>query len=92
MSEAHKILRLNGKTVSTELLSKDKYYPLDRIIKIGTKEAVETVAPVEEKEEEQNNEQNKELENNQENSEIEQEGNITNQENAETGDKQNITE
>lgn len=49
-SEAYKLLRLDGKTVSTTLLSKDKYYPLDRIIKIGTKEVVETVAPVNQQE------------------------------------------
>lgn len=40
ISEAYKIVRLNGETVSSTLLSRDKYYALDRIIKIGTKEVV----------------------------------------------------
>jgi vancomycin resistance protein YoaR len=40
ISEAYKIVRLNGETISSTLLSRDKYYALDRIIKIGTKEVV----------------------------------------------------
>lgn len=38
ISEAYKIVRLNGETISSTLLSRDKYYALDRIIKIGTME------------------------------------------------------
>ena len=49
-SEAYRILRLNGETVSTTLLSKDRYDALARVINRGTKKTVETVAPVEEPE------------------------------------------
>ena len=37
-SEAYRILKLNGKVVSQDLLSKDTYKPLERIIRRGTKE------------------------------------------------------
>ncbi len=37
-SEAYRILKLNGKVVSQDLLSKDTYKPLERIVRRGTKE------------------------------------------------------
>ena len=40
-SETYKILKLNGKTVSKTLLSKDTYDAMDRIIKRGTKNETE---------------------------------------------------
>ena len=43
-SETYKILKLNGKTVSKTLLSKDTYDAMDRIIKRGTKNETETNA------------------------------------------------
>ena len=44
ISEAYKILRKNGQTVSSKLLSRDKYNPLEKIIKRGTMH-VEVVPP-----------------------------------------------
>ena len=48
VSEAYKIVRLNGETISSTLLSRDKYYALDRIIKIGTKATVQEEEPQDE--------------------------------------------
>lgn len=41
ISEAYKIVRLNGEIISNTLLSRDTYNPLERIIKRGTKEPEE---------------------------------------------------
>lgn len=41
ISEAYKIVRLNGETISTTLLSRDTYHSLERIIRRGTKEIQE---------------------------------------------------
>lgn len=41
-SIAYKILKLNGKTISKTVLSKDVYKPMDRIIEVGTKKAATT--------------------------------------------------
>lgn len=48
VSEAYKIVRLNGETISSTLLSRDKYYALDRIIKIGTKVEIKQEEPKDE--------------------------------------------
>ena len=47
-SVTYKILKLNGATISTELMSTDYYKPLERIIEKGTKK-VSQEPPVEEK-------------------------------------------
>lgn len=45
-SEAYRILKLNGEVIKKELLSKDTYDPMERIIIIGTKKAPKPTAPV----------------------------------------------
>lgn len=42
-SIAYKILKLNGKTISKTVLSKDTYNPMNRIVEIGTKKVQTTV-------------------------------------------------
>lgn len=41
-SIAYKILKYNGKTISKTVLSKDTYKPMNRIVQIGTKKAINT--------------------------------------------------
>ena len=36
-SIAYKILKLNGKTISKTVLSKDTYKPMNKIVQVGTK-------------------------------------------------------
>ena len=50
VSEAYKIVRLNGETISSTRLSRDSYAALDRIIKRGTKAVEEKPASVTEEE------------------------------------------
>ena len=45
-SIAYKILKLNGKTISKTVLSKDVYKPMDRIIEVGTKKSATVTTPV----------------------------------------------
>ena len=51
-SVTYKVLKYNGTVVSREMLSSDKYSPLERIIKKGTKKVQGVSAKVEEKEKE----------------------------------------
>jgi len=46
VSEAYITKKLNGKIISTTLLSRDTYKPVNRILKIGTKEVYVAPAPV----------------------------------------------
>ena len=41
-SEAYRILKLNGKTISRTLLSKDTYSPIERVVRRGTKQVNKT--------------------------------------------------
>ena len=46
-SIAYKILKLNGRTISKTVLSKDTYKPMEKIVQVGTKKVtVETTTPV----------------------------------------------
>jgi len=46
-SIAYKILKLNGRTISKTVLSKDTYKPMEKIVQVGTKKVtVETITPV----------------------------------------------
>ncbi|MCI9176998.1 MAG: hypothetical protein HFJ28_00010 [Clostridia bacterium] len=46
-SECYKILKLNGKVVSQELLSKDTYSAKQKIVRRGTKKKIQTAKPQE---------------------------------------------
>ena len=45
VSESYKITYRNGQLVSRDLISKDRYEPINEIIKVGTKKEVVNVVP-----------------------------------------------
>ena len=45
-SIAYKIVKLNGKTISKTVLSKDTYKPMNKIVEVGTKKVEEQVIPI----------------------------------------------
>lgn len=61
-SKAYKIVKYNGKTISTTLLSSDTYKPMNRIIEKGTKKVKEETRKETETSEEENNTEDNEIE------------------------------
>ena len=44
-SIAYKVVKLNGKTISKTVLSKDTYKPMNKIVEVGTKKVQEQIIP-----------------------------------------------